>query len=171
MRDGVENSRYALLCTAETGQSGPVWAPGTYALTAWNDAGVFPYPIACGADGYLVYTEKGDSANGAPFSWHITTGDISIRTGDTIGLVRTFYPDFKTLSGGAQLYAMTQNYNQSPVVTHGPFNITSAIEKVDLMGDAPLGRMVSFKLSGSSSPAQARTGQLQFDFVDTGMVF
>jgi hypothetical protein len=178
-RDGNECSRYTLLDTAEAlsplrGTNPGIvgcFAAGTFDRTVGINAGVLPYPVAADSSGYLYIHEKGNTANGAAINWYLETGAVQIGTGATLFKVNSFYPDFSGLLGGATLTASAYKYPQSSAIATGPFNFTSASEKIDMLGGPPIGREVSFLFEGNSSPAFMRTGKLMMDIEDTGMAF
>lgn len=178
--DTNEVSRYALLCAQEPaprqgggGMGVGVWANGTFTRTAWLDAseGVFQFPIAVDSTGPIYYQEKGDSANGGSFSWSMTRGGIKLGDGRNLWMMGQLVPDFESLVGGCTITAYSRKYMQSDPVTHGPFNITSATETVDMLTDAPVGRVVVLKFEGSASPCFMRDGYHCMDVQDTGMAF
>lgn len=177
-RDGTnEVSRYALCCTQEPaplmGAPGApslgVWAPGSFTRTAWCDAGIFQYPIAVNSDGSIYYQEKGTTANGSNIQWTLETGAYQLGSGETLYLVDNFIPDFKALSGGCSYTPTSWKFPQSTPITHGPFMILSATEKVSLISDPPLGRQIAHLFEGNSSPAEMRGGKHQMEIQDTGM--
>lgn len=180
-RDGTnEVSRYELLCAQEPApRSGGgalgigVWANGTWDRTAWLDSseGVFQYPISVNSSGAVNYQEKGDSANGGNIQWSMTRGGIKLGDGRNLWMMSQFVPDFESLIGGCTLTAYSYLWMQSDPVTHGPFNITSATTKIDLLGDAPLGRMVVLKFEADASPCFMRDGYHCMALQDTGMAF
>lgn len=180
-RDGTECSRYTLWCTQEVPQpeeninpGGPVgvFANGTFDRTAWLDASsATPYPAAASSGGYLYYQEKGNSADGGPIYWKMRFGAVQIGNGDTLYMVRSLLPDFASLMGGCTVTAYAYKYPQSTPVVTGPFSLTSATEKLDMLNDAPVGRQISLLFEGNAAPAYMAAGRMQLDIQDTGMNF
>jgi len=178
-RDGNECSRYTLLCTQEAIAPPPgtnpgivgCFANGTFDITAWIDASILGFPVAAHTDGYIYFHEKGSTVNGGALSWSLETGLLKIGNGDTLYKVNSLYPDFAGLMGGATMRASAYKYAQSTSVSTGPFDFTSATEKLDLLAGPPIGRFVGYRFYGNSSPAFMRTGLLTMDIEDTGMAF
>lgn len=171
-RDGTnEISRYALLCVDGGAGGAPCWANGTTTRTAWIDQGIETYPVAVNVDGYVYYHEKGSTADGAPLSWMIQTGLLKIGNGNTLQRVVSLVPDFKNFQGGLSWTATSYPWEQSTGTSHGPFSVTSASEKIDVLSDAPQGRLISHKFEGDAAPANMRTGVLMMEIEDTGMEF
>lgn len=171
-RDGTnEISRYALLNTDGGKDGGPAWANGTITRTAWDDAGIETYPVAVDADGYAYFHEKGNTADGAPLSWHIETGLLKIANGNTLQQVNSLVPDFKNFQGGLNWTAYSYTWPQSSATEHGPFSVNAMSEKIDVLSDAPVGRLVAHKFEGDAAPAGMRTGELMMEIEDTGMEF
>ena len=171
-RDGTnEISRYALLNSTGGTNGAPCWANGETERTAWIDAGIETYPVAVDADGYAYFHEKGSTADGAPLSWHIETGLLKIGNGNTLQQVNSLVPDFKNFQGGLTWTAYSYMWPQSSSSEHGPFNVNAASEKIDVLSDAPVGRLVAHKFAGDAAPAGMRTGELMMEIEDTGMAF
>jgi hypothetical protein len=180
-RDGTnEVSRYELLCAQEPSarQGGGAislgaWANGTFTRTAWLDAseGVFPNPIAVDSSGSVFYQERGNSANGGNINWKMRRGGIKLGDGRNLWMMGQFVPDFESLVGGCTLTPYSRLWMQSNPVAHGPFNITSATTTVDMLTDAPVGRVVELEFEGNASPCFMRDGYHCMDVQDTGMAF
>lgn len=180
-RDGTnEVSRYELLCAQEPAprQGGGalslgVWANGTFTRTAWLDAseGVFPNPIAVDSSGSVFYQERGDSAAGGNLNWKYRRAGIKLGDGRNLWMMGQFVPDFESLVGGCTLTAYSRLWMQSTPVTHGPFMITSSTPTVDMLTDAPVGRLVELEFEGNASPCFMRDGYHCMDVQDTGMAF
>ncbi len=162
-RDGNECSRYALYDVAQN-----VWAPGTFDRTAWLDAGPLPYPVAASSTGAFYFQEKGDSADGAAFSWRLTTGAINIGDGHTLFQVNGFIPDFEDLQGGLTVGFNSYLYPTLAPVTHGPYGVTASSAKVDLIAIA---REATLDFTGNAAPAFMRLGALRMDIFDTGQLY
>lgn len=93
-RDGNECSRTAVYNFVENH-----WTAWTEARSSWVDAGVFPYPIACGTDGNLYYHEKGTTANGMPLPNFLETAYFDIEDGGNLMITERFVPDFQGQKG------------------------------------------------------------------------
>lgn len=180
-RDGTnEISRYELLCAQEPAPrqgGGPlglgVWADGIWDRTSWIDSseGVFQYPISVSADGAVNYQEKGDSANGGNINWKMRRAGIKLGDGRNLWMMSQFVPDFESLIGGCSLTAYSYLWMQSDPVAHGPFMVTSATQTVDMLSDAPVGRLVVLEFEANASPCFMRDGYHCMDAQDTGMAF
>lgn len=149
-RDGLENSRAMFFSTTDGW-----WSKAELARTAFCDAGPADNPVGVDADGNVYWQERGASNDGGALSWSLTAGPQYIDAGRQAILVRRFWPDFRDQVGGISLTLYTREYPQSTPETFGPYTMTTSTEKVDLHID---GRIVSWKISGSSAPVSWRLG-------------
>lgn len=159
-RDGDENSRYVALSIP-----GGQWFRGDVARTAVMDSGTEIYPIFVDYDGNVFYHEKGNDANGSALSWDLTSSDIYIREGETRGMVRGIWPDFKDQQGDITMTLYFKDYPQATGRTKGPWTLGENREKRDLRAE---GRLMSMKYAGSSVGAFMRIGKPSIDVVETG---
>ena len=164
-RDGTnEVSRYGLLCLGSMD-----WLNGTFDRTAWRNVDVFENPIAVTSSGVAYYQERGDSANGGNINWKLTSGLFEMGDGSMMWQLDNFVPDFKSLQGGCTISFTTYIYPQVEYSVAGPFNITAATDRNDMLQDPPIGRLIKYTLEGDSSPAYMRMGRPRGNAVNTGM--
>lgn len=154
-RDGLENSRAVFFSTKDGW-----WGKQQIARTAFIDAGPALYPLGVDPDGQAFWHERGQSADGDAIAWSLESAPQYIDSGEHLVFVRSFYPDFKDQQGAISLTIITREEAQGAAVEHGPFIITPTTEVVDLDVQA---RLVSFRLSGESSPASFRLGAIIFE--------
>ncbi len=159
-RDGNECSRYVIYNFTEG-----TWSAGSLDRTAWQDAGVLPFPMATDVAGKVYYQEKGFSADGGSFGWHIESGLSDFSSGDQHKRILGVIPDFEDLQGGVSLYLKQRNYPGSSLEQHGPYNFTSNTDKADTRVH---GRDIAVRLEGDSAPAFMRLGALRVDVRQTG---
>ena len=160
-RDGVENSRYVGLSTAEA-----TWFRGDMDRTAYVDQGAALYPMATTAAGVIYQHEKGTSADGAPLVWSIESSDIMIDpSSDRVSVIRGIWPDIARQVGGILLTVKTRMWPQGDETEFGPYSLSLGTAKQDFMAS---GRMIRFLFSGNSSPASARFGAPVIDLKPAG---
>lgn len=147
---GLENSR-AIFFTA----TAEWWSKAQLARTAFCDAGPADYPVGTDSSGNAFWHERGKTADGNARSWSLEAGPQFIDSGQAAIWMRSFWPDFTRQVGAIDLTVYTREKPQSPAVTHGPYTMSVGDEEVDLRID---GRLVSWKLSGNSGPADFRLG-------------
>jgi len=158
VRDGFENSRYVVV-SLQTG----LWTRGVMARTAMVDAGPSENPIGVAPDGSIYWHERGQSADGAPLSWHAETGELYLDPNTSV-MIRSLWPDVAGQVGPWNLTLITRRRPNGRPRVVGPKAFASTTEKVDLRVD---GRLFRLRLSGASSPAAGRLGTLVFDTVRT----
>lgn len=147
---GIENSR-ALLFSAADGW----WSKAQLARTAFCDGGPADYPVGVDAAGNAYWHERGDTNDGNAISHSLEAGPQYIDAGRQALFLRRFWPDFQDQAGALSLTIYTRETPQSTPQTFGPYSMSPGDEKVDLHID---GRIVSWKISGSSGPASWRMG-------------
>lgn len=141
-------------------QSG-AWFTGTWTRTSWIDAGVFPYPIAAGTDGYLYYHEKGASLNGNPMTTSIKSAPIDLDDGNKTINLFSVAPDIEDLTGQVSLTIYTRDLPNSAETTWGPYTIDADTESIDFRIS---GRQVAIEYSSASDNVFYRLGATRFDY-------
>jgi hypothetical protein len=159
-RDGLENSRYIAVSTADG-----TWFKGVMARTAAIDAGATQYPLFVDPTSYAYWHENGTSANGGALTWHIKTSDQYLGKAETFSLVRGLWPDFEAQTGTVNMEVYFRDYPQATIRTVGPYTLATNVSKKDFMAQ---GRIGAVKFYGSSAPAFMRFGAPSFDIVATG---
>lgn len=157
-RDGLENSRDICLSF-----DGP-WCKGRLARTAFCDAGPSIDPIGVTYGGNAYWHERGNSADGAAFSWFIQSGDFYIGEGDDLLMIRGVWPDFKDQQGPLMFDVNTKLYPQATTRTISK-TVTPNQNKRDFRAT---GRVANVRFYGSSSPTFARQGKPEFDAIKVG---
>lgn len=163
-RDGFENSRY-VGAVAMGGDVGD-WFRGQLSRTAFCDAGPYAYPIGVSYGGNIYEHEHGNSADGGPLSWFITTSDLALDQNYSM-LARKFFPDFTTDQIGAVSLTIktTMQPNDQTPRTFGPYVIPKGKTEVDILAE---GRFFNLTFSGNSYPSYVRLGRLLFDAKQRG---
>ena len=158
-RDGYENSRDITLNLA-----GP-WCHGKLPRTAFVDAGPSDSPIGVTPGGNIYWHERGNSADGAAFSWFIRSSDFYIGEGDKMLMIRGIWPDFKGQIGPMNFEITTRKYPQAAARLNGPYTLAPNQSKKDFRAT---GRVANVRFYGSSAPTYARMGKPEFDATDVG---
>lgn len=167
-RDGNENSRYVALCVE--GDDVGSWYRGIMARTSMVDAGPSSFPIGTTLTGQIYWHEKGDtdngvSSDGAPFPWLIESADVYLDENLTM-LARSVWPDIAGQIGPISLTVITKLYPQDPnPITWGPFVLQPNQSQVNFKIK---GRLFRMRLTGNSTPTNARIGRMTFDAKQCG---
>lgn len=162
-RDGTENSRYLTLVV--DGKDVGAWSRGVMARTAYVDAGPSAFPIGVTPEGAVYYHERGKSADGGSFAWHLETADTYIDDSRT-ALVKGLWPDFADQVGPIMVKITSLLKPQDP-------NPRDKGEVAMAVGDSKAdyrlsGRLFRVRFSGNSAPTSARFGRLNFEVERTG---
>ena len=87
-----ENDRYVIFNYTEN-----TWSIGSMSRTAWQDRGLFSYPIAASTDGYLYYHESGinDGSTNPPsaITSYVESSQLSIGEGNNFVFLSKLIPD------------------------------------------------------------------------------
>lgn len=105
-KDGDEIDKYVALNVSDG-----AWTIGSLSRTYWEEATSSSYPLAAGSDGKLFYhnngTLDGSTEPGSAFSAYIESAPIELSSegsfskGDRIMFIRSIYPDFQSITYGA----------------------------------------------------------------------
>lgn len=130
--------------------------------TCWEDAGVFDYPIAMDAAGFIYQQESGWTADGTSIgsARTIRSGPIEISPGNRVMHVRQIIPDEKT-QGQATLTLHAKFTPEDSYVAFGPFTLTPYTD-VRLTG-----RQVSLEIKGVADE-DWRVGSIRLDVTPGG---
>jgi hypothetical protein len=158
-RDGQENSRYLSLCLTDG-----AWSRGLMARTAMVDAGAAQHPVGVNPSGAAYWHERGESADGAPFSWFVETADQYLDEAAT-SMVRGLWPDISGQVGPLSVTVISRFEPQGDERNFGPYVMAPGADRVDFRAT---GRLFRMRLSGGSSPTACRMGKPAFDIVQTG---
>lgn len=160
-RDGTEVSRYIGLSLL-----GGTWLHGTFDRPAFHKGSPAAYPIGVTTAGNVYYHEKGQSADGAAFSWFWETGGQYLGNADQRFQLKRVLPDFQEQVGPVSLSIYLRGYPQDADRVKGPFMLAAGQSKRDFLGD---GRIARVRVAGNSSPTYCRQGKLQFEGEGTGL--
>jgi hypothetical protein len=171
------------------------WTTGSLARTTWADANLYDVPYATEFDSTAVPTfptiQGVTNINGA-FTYYAhetgvdqvdTTGAKTaipafIQSGDfDLGIegdgqifmsMRRFVPDFKVLTGDAQVTINLRDYPSTAAASSplGPFTINSSTDKVDTRARS---RFASLKIANTSTEQSWRYGTFRADVQPDGM--
>ena len=138
------------------------WATGNLARTCWADSGVFKYPLAVDADGYIYEHECGWTANGTAITSDrfARCGPMEIGVGDNVMQVRQIIPDERT-SGQARLRFYGRYTPEGTETEYGPYTLSPY---TDARFTA---RQVGMKVEGAAD-ADWRVGKIRLDVVAGG---
>jgi len=171
-----------------------VWTTGTLARTTWEDSNVFKYPHATKYDSTIIPTVptiNGATAGGSYYfvqevgknevlsltsvattsiaiSSYIRSGDFDLDVdgdGEYFIKIRRFIPDFKNLTGSANITIYLRYYPADTTTAKGetyigPFTITTSTDKVDTRARA---RLASIQIESSSLDDNWRYGIFRMD--------
>jgi len=169
-----------------------VWTTGSMDRTSWADATLYdnPYATKFNATGIPTYpTIQGvTNVNGASTYYahevgnnevsatgvktaipaFIQSGDFNLGEGEVFISMRRFVPDFKLLTGDAQITINLRDYpadgaTSSPL---GPFTVNSSTDKIDTRARS---RFASLKIANTSTDQNWRFGTFRADVQPDGM--
>ena len=167
------------------------WTTGTLDRTSWHDSTLYDNPYATkyngsgtpsfptiqgvtNANGASIYyahevgnNEVDSLGNKTAIPAFIQSGDFDITDGEVFMSMRRFLPDFKLLTGDAQVTINLRNYStdsssSSPL---GPFTVNSSTDKVDTRAR---GRAASLRIANTSTDQNWRYGTFRADIQPDG---
>ena len=168
------------------------WATGSLSRTSWHDSTLYDNPYATefnetgtptfpiiqgvtninGATTYYAHEVGNDevdsTGNKTAIPAFIQSGDFDLGEGQNFMSMRRFIPDFKLLTGDAQITINLRRYpndssSSSPL---GPFTVTSSTDKVDTRARS---RFASIKVANTSTDQNWRYGTFRADIQPDGM--
>jgi hypothetical protein len=168
-----------------------IWTTGSLARTSWHDSTLYDNPYATkfnssgtptfptiqgvtninGASIYYEHevgnNEVDSDGNKTAIPAFIQSGDFDITDGEVFMSMRRFLPDFKLLTGNAEVTINLRNYStdsssSSPL---GPFTINSSTDKVDTRAR---GRAASLRIANTSTDQNWRYGTFRADIKPDG---
>lgn len=154
-RDGTECSRYIALSTLGNG-----WFKGQLARSACIDAGPLEYPIFVSPGGTAYWHENGNSLNGEPLAWSLSTSDLYMDDAANVMRIDGIWPDFEQQIGPVSMELEARFWPQSNARDKGPYSLSANRAKYDFRAT---GRIFNITFSGESSPAFVRFGKPLFD--------
>jgi hypothetical protein len=169
-----------------------VWTTGSMDRTSWADATLYDNPYATefnstdtptfptiqgvtnvnGASTYYAH-EVGNnevSATGVKTAIpaFIQSGDFNLGEGEVFISMRRFVPDFKLLTGDAQITINLRDYPADGAVSSplGPFTVNSSTDKIDTRARS---RFASLKIANTSTDQNWRFGTFRADVQPDGL--
>jgi len=169
-----------------------VWTTGSMDRTSWADATLYDNPYATkfnttdiptfpiiqgatninGASTYYAHevgnNEVDSTGAKTAIPAFIQSGDFTLAEGEVFISMRRFVPDFKLLTGDAQITINLRDYpaegsNSSPL---GPFTVNSTTDKIDTRARS---RFASLKIANTSTDQNWRFGTFRADVQPDGM--
>jgi len=171
------------------------WTTGSLARTSWHDSTLYDNPYATqfngsgtpsfptiqgvtnanGASTYYAH-EVGNNevdalGNKTAIPAFIQSGDFDLSTGGDgqfFMSIKRFIPDFKILTGNAQVTINLRRYPADTATSSplGPFTVTSSTEKVDTRARS---RFANIKVANTSTDENWRYGTFRADVKPDGM--
>jgi hypothetical protein len=168
------------------------WTTGSLARTSWHDSTLYDNPYATefngsgtpsypviqgvtnenGASTYYAHeignNEVDSGGNKTAIAAFIQSGDFDLGEGQVFMSMRRFVPDFKLITGNAQITINLRDYptdtsSSSPL---GPFTIDSSTDKVNTRARS---RFASLKIANTSTDENWRYGTFRADIQEDGM--
>ena len=98
----------------------------------------------------------------------IQSGDFNLGEGEVFISMRRFVPDFKLLTGDAQITINLRDYPADGAVSSplGPFTVNSSTDKIDTRARS---RFASLKIANTSTDQNWRFGTFRADVQPDGM--
>lgn len=152
-----ENDRYVVWNYAENH-----WTTGNLARSCWNDAEVFPGPLAVGSDNYLYQQETGFTNNGTALltARTLISGPVDLSPGERVMDVMQVLPDEKSY-GQVQLRFATKFAPEGANWAFGPYAM-SPYTDVRFAG-----RQLAMQIEGLAD-ADWRAGNFRLDITPGG---
>jgi hypothetical protein len=171
------------------------WTTGSLSRTSWHDATLFDNPYATqfnstgtptfptiqgvtninGASTYYEHevgnNEVDSDGNKTAITAFIQSGDFDLAIegdGQMFMSMRRFVPDFKLLTGNAEVTIRLRDYPTDTAASSplGPFTITSSTDKVDTRARS---RFASLRIANTSTDENWRFGTFRADIQPDGM--
>jgi hypothetical protein len=168
------------------------WTTGSLSRTSWQDSTLYSNPYATeftgtgtpnfptiqgvtninGASTYYAHEVGNNEVDGVgnktAIEAFIQSGDFDLGEGQNFMSMRRFIPDFKLLTGNAEITINLRRYpndvsTSSPL---GPFTVTSSTDKVDTRARS---RFASVKIANTSTDQNWRYGTFRADIQPDGM--
>jgi len=169
-----------------------VWTTGSMDRTSWFDATLYDNPYATkfnttdtptfptiqgvtnvnGASTYYAHevgnNEVDSTGAKTAIPAFIQSGDFNLGEGEVFISMRRFVPDFKLLTGDAQITINLRDYPADGAVSSplGPFTVNSSTDKIDTRARS---RFASLKIANTSTDQNWRFGTFRADVQPDGM--
>lgn len=175
--DSEEVDRYVVYNYLEE-----VWYFGEMGRTAWEDRGIFDYPIAANTDGYLYEHEigfdDGTTNPASPIEAFIQSSPMDLEDGDSFVYMRRMIPDVSFLNSTNALpeVNLTMNVRNVPDGTY--FDSTTAgfvstqratvDQRTEILYFRLRGRQMSFRISSDQIGTTWRLGSPRLELRSDG---
>jgi len=169
-----------------------VWTTGSMDRTSWFDATLYDNPYATkfnssgtptfptiqgvtnvnGASTYYAHevgnNEVDSTGAKTAIPAFIQSGDFNLGEGEVFISMRRFVPDFKLITGDAQITINLRDYPADGAVSSplGPFTVNSSTDKIDTRARS---RFASLKIANTSTDQNWRFGTFRADVQPDGM--
>jgi hypothetical protein len=169
-----------------------IWTTGSMDRTSWADATLYDNPYATQFNSTYTPTfptiQGVTNVNGASIYYaheignnevdstgaktaipaFIQSGDFNLGEGEVFISMRRFVPDFKLLTGDAQITINLRDYPADGAVSSplGPFTVNSSTDKIDTRARS---RFASLKIANTSTDQNWRFGTFRADVQPDGM--
>jgi hypothetical protein len=164
-----ENNRYVVYNYVEQ-----VWYYGNLSRSAWEDRGIFDYPVAAGTDGHLYEHELGfdDGSTNPPsaLTAYIQSSPIDIGDGHQFMFISRLLPDLTflnstALSPVATFTTAVRNYQQGGFSASDVSTFTTSTEQFFLR---LRGRQMTIKVETTGLGTTWRLGTQRYDIRPDG---
>lgn len=142
-----------------------VWSIGTLQRTAWVDQGLYAYPMALDASGYIYNHEYGADDDTAAMDSYITAAPQDLQDGAVNMDIFGILPDFKRQSGNLSLTLLTRYYPNDADTVSQTYTSTTSTQRIDTR---EAGKMAGFKIESNVIGGDYRVGALRFDVQPSG---
>jgi hypothetical protein len=169
-----------------------VWTTGSMDRTSWFDATLYDNPYATkfnatgtptfpiiqgvtnvnGASTYYAHevgnNEVDSTGAKTAIPAFIQSGDFTLAEGEVFISMRRFVPDFKLITGDAQITINLRDYPADGAASSplGPFTVNSSTDKIDTRARS---RFASLKIANTSTDQNWRFGTFRADVQPDGM--
>jgi hypothetical protein len=112
------------------------WSIGSLSRTAWHDAGIYTFPLAADANGFVYNQEYGFNDEANPMTASVETGFFTgDQAGNSIYFVNKIIPDTTFVGTGTKqikFQMKSKLYPNTSETTKGPFTLIETEGKLNL---------------------------------------
>ena len=112
------------------------WSIGSLSRTAWHDAGIYTFPLAADANGFVYNQEYGYNDEANPMTASVETGFFTgDQAGNSIYFVNKIIPDTTFVGTGTKQIKFEMKsklYPNTSETTKGPFTLAESKGKLNL---------------------------------------
>jgi hypothetical protein len=175
--DSSEVDRYVVYNYLEQ-----VWYFGNMGRTAWEDRGIFDYPIAANTDGYLYEHEigfdDGTTNPASPINAFIQSSPMDLEDGDNFVYMRRMIPDVSFLNSTNALpeVDLTMNVRNVPDGTYFDSTTSTFVstqratvdQRTEILYFRLRGRQMSFRIASDQTGTTWRLGSPRLELRSDG---